>query len=204
MRSYFLALMGMLLVSCLHAEVVLTNYGNTTGFGSSLSSSESSIAWTSGYSGNFTSVKLRIYNSSLIANLSSLSLDFGLASGSFTLTNVAGTGVSISQQNFGDVTFDLGTSLAFTSSESGSLYFRLNSQTFNASANWANSTDPVRISSGWTGGATTGPTSGEFQLSATAAVPEPGTLLLGGIAALTGGTGVWWKCRKKATCKVNE
>jgi hypothetical protein len=30
------------------------------------------------------------------------------------------------------------------------------------------------------------------------AVPEPGTLLLGGIAAACGGTGVWWKRRKKA------
>jgi hypothetical protein len=33
-----------------------------------------------------------------------------------------------------------------------------------------------------------------FQLSA---VPEPGTLLLGGIAAACGGTGVWWKRRKR-------
>jgi hypothetical protein len=31
-----------------------------------------------------------------------------------------------------------------------------------------------------------------------AAVPEPGTLLLGGIAAACGGTGVWFKRRKKA------
>jgi hypothetical protein len=30
-----------------------------------------------------------------------------------------------------------------------------------------------------------------------AVVPEPGTLLLGGIAAACGGTGVWWKRRKK-------
>jgi len=29
------------------------------------------------------------------------------------------------------------------------------------------------------------------------AVPEPGTLLLGGIAAACGGTGVWWKRRKR-------
>jgi hypothetical protein len=28
-------------------------------------------------------------------------------------------------------------------------------------------------------------------------VPEPGTLLLGGIAAACGGTGVWWKRRKR-------
>jgi hypothetical protein len=30
-----------------------------------------------------------------------------------------------------------------------------------------------------------------------AAVPEPGTLLLGGIAAACGGGGVWWKRRKR-------
>jgi len=28
-------------------------------------------------------------------------------------------------------------------------------------------------------------------------VPEPGTLILGGIAAITGGGGVWWKRRRK-------
>jgi hypothetical protein len=31
-----------------------------------------------------------------------------------------------------------------------------------------------------------------------AVVPEPGTLLLGGIAAACGGTGVWFKRRKKS------
>jgi hypothetical protein len=30
-----------------------------------------------------------------------------------------------------------------------------------------------------------------------ASVPEPGTLLLGGIAAACGGGGVWWKRRKR-------
>jgi hypothetical protein len=37
---------------------------------------------------------------------------------------------------------------------------------------------------------------GLFEINASA-VPEPGTLLLGGIAAACGGTGVWWKRRKR-------
>ena len=37
-----------------------------------------------------------------------------------------------------------------------------------------------------------------FRLFATtAAVPEPGTLLLGGIAACSGAAGAWWKRRKR-------
>jgi LPXTG-motif cell wall-anchored protein len=42
----------------------------------------------------------------------------------------------------------------------------------------------------------------QFQLNGTA-VPEPGTLLLGGIAALTGGGGVWWKRRRKGAGNSN-
>jgi hypothetical protein len=44
--------------------------------------------------------------------------------------------------------------------------------------------------------ATTAFPSGTLYLGVSA-VPEPGTLLLGGIAAACGGTGVWWKRRKR-------
>jgi len=40
------------------------------------------------------------------------------------------------------------------------------------------------------------------QLDATA-VPEPGTLLLGGIAAVSGGAGVWWRRKKKQPVPAN-
>jgi hypothetical protein len=40
-------------------------------------------------------------------------------------------------------------------------------------------------------------TDGSAALNIGVAVPEPGTLLLGGIAAACGGTGVWWKRRKR-------
>ena len=94
--------------------------------------------------------------------------------------------------------------MTFANGSAGNLYFKLVSTTGGGIANWASTTNSVTANLGWTGGATTRPTDGQYELSATAAVPEPGTLLLGGIAALTGGTGVWWKRRKKATCKVNE
>ena len=35
-----------------------------------------------------------------------------------------------------------------------------------------------------------------FALTQGVVVPEPGTLLLGGIASACGGTGVWWRRRK--------
>lgn len=35
-------------------------------------------------------------------------------------------------------------------------------------------------------------------------VPEPGTMILGGIAALSGGAGVWWKRRRKSAAPPEE
>ena len=46
-------------------------------------------------------------------------------------------------------------------------------------------------------GSTSASGSALFQVSLTAAVPEPGTMLLGGIAAAVGGAGAWWKRRKQ-------
>jgi hypothetical protein len=40
-------------------------------------------------------------------------------------------------------------------------------------------------------------TGGPYAGLAVVSVPEPGTLLLGGIAAACGGTGIWWKRRKR-------
>ena len=55
------------------------------------------------------------------------------------------------------------------------------------------------VPSTWTSlSATGGTASGDFRFSLNgAAVPEPGTLLLGGIAAMCGSGGVWWKRRRK-------
>ena len=55
------------------------------------------------------------------------------------------------------------------------------------------------VPSAWTSlSATGGTASGDFQFSLNgAAVPESGTLLLGGIAAMCGSGGVWWKRRRK-------
>ena len=203
MRSYFLALMGMLLVSCLHAEVVLTKYGGTDGVGQALSSSNaSSIAYVSGFAGNFTNLKLRIFNNDT-PTITAISLSFGLTSAASDLSNVS-VSTTIGSASFADVDFNLGSGLTFANGSAGNLYFKLVSTTGGGIANWASTTNSVTENLGWTGGATTGPNNGQYELSATAAVPEPGTLLLGGIAAVTGGTGVWWKRRKKATCKVIE
>lgn len=42
-----------------------------------------------------------------------------------------------------------------------------------------------------------------FELNTTA-VPEPGTLLLGGIAAACGGSGVWWKRRRRSSSVATQ
>ena len=203
MRPYFSALIGMLLINSLRAEVVLTNYGGTDGVGQALSiSNASSIAYFSGFAGNFTNVKLKIFNDDSLA-ITAISLSFGLTSAANDLSNVS-VSTNITGSSFADVDFNLGSGLTFANGSTGNLYFKLVSVTGGGIANWASTTNSVNANLGWTGGATTRPTNGQYELSATAAVPEPGTLLLGGIAALTGGTGVWWKRRKKATCKVNE
>ena len=45
---------------------------------------------------------------------------------------------------------------------------------------------------------------GSFVQFAVVGVPEPGTLLLGGIAAACGGGGVWWRRKRKAAPVADE
>ncbi len=69
---------------------------------------------------------------------------------------------------------------------------------------WTLQTGSVNKNDGTTPTAfTVGGTQFAFALETTA-VPEPGTLILGGIAAVSGGAGVWWKRRRKKATDQSE
>ena len=195
MRNYYLIVMAFFVGTVVRADVVLENYGGTDGTGGAISSgSASSIAYTAGTTGSLESVTLRIYNSSTTTAMSVLLLNFGSTSAAANLNNVSGTRINGTGAalTYGDWQFSLGSGLAVTSGVAGSLYFKLDIT--DGTANWATTNNSVNVYGGWTGGTTTLPASAQYSLSA---VPEPGTMLLGGIAAAAGGAVAWWKRRKQ-------
>ena len=66
---------------------------------------------------------------------------------------------------------------------------------FNVSLGSLSVGQTVYVAVGNNGAAGSDTTEINFQILST--VPEPGTLLLGGIAAACGGGGVWWKRRRR-------
>jgi hypothetical protein len=76
------------------------------------------------------------------------------------------------------------SSFSFNVTDANPYYLRLEAK-FNGIADYQG--DPV-----WSINATT------------VTVPEPGTLLLGGIAAVVGGSGVFWRCRRKKVSSQDQ
>ena len=190
MRSYFLALMGMLLINSLRADVVFSNTNTTS---QSLETSDFALNFRVTTSGSSVT-GFKLFRGS---NGGSLTATFRLDSNS-SLTRTASYAVD-------GYTFDL-TALdgANNISSSGSHLLNISSI---SGTNYLATTSNVINNNPATGFYDTsyGGTPTSFaRFEVIGAVPEPGTLLLGGIAAVTGGTGVWWKRRKKATCKVNK
>ncbi len=62
---------------------------------------------------------------------------------------------------------------------------------------FATSSSAPTVASGWSFVTTAPQASSQNIAFALTAVPEPGTLLLGGIAAACGGGGVWWRRKRK-------
>jgi len=178
---------AMFAVGAVRGEVVLNQLGGGDDFtGSPISDSANfSITWTAGFSGEFDSVSLRIYNTSTVSPITTLALDFSLADDagvSVTGTNTYGGGVV---SDISDYTFDLSAlHFSFVSGESRMLFFHLDTATSAGGAvNWSTTDRGVDEFSGWTGGTTPGVDNGQFQLSAVA-IPEPMTCgyLAGGAA----------------------
>lgn len=193
----FALLGGFLAVNGSRADVVLDNFGSSNnGAGIVFSNvTPASISWTNaGFSGYFSKIKIRAYNNGY-NTLNNLSLSFGLDSqANAVISNWISRAGDISPQGYSDWEYDLGSSLTFSQGSSGTLYMKLYSQQESASAYWATTPNAVSGFFGWTGGTTTNPTSGQFQLSGTA-VPEPSTWLLMGLAQVM--VGGWWVWRKR-------
>jgi len=179
MRVLLFGLMATLLGASARGGVVLTQIGGASDFsGTTISSSSNlSISWTSGFAGSFDSVKLRIYNQSSTTPIQALALKFALSDTSGT--SVTGTKTYDGVNNrLSDFSFNLAPlNLSFTSGQSGSLYFRLDTST-GGTANWSTTNRGPDQYFGWTLNSTN-PSSGQFELNATA-VPEPTTMLLTG------------------------
>ncbi len=71
------------------------------------------------------------------------------------------------------------------------------SSVLDANFKWSIGPGTTSVFSASTDGTTWANPSSAINLGGQISVPEPGTLLLGGIAAACGGTGVWWKRRKR-------
>lgn len=96
----------------------------------------------------------------------------------------------------GAYNFDLST-LVMPPSDSGNNYY-MELRTITASGSGINTVANSASTFAKTGYTLTGYNGANIQFEMTTAVPEPGTLILGGIAAACGGTGVWWKRRRRS------
>jgi len=136
--------------------------------------------------------------------LTSLSLGFQTSSSGQTAqtANVTMSGVSLAANTNGVASFDL-SSMSFLGSNS-SLQFWVTGVTSTGSTittsdiNWVVNSNLTgsNYTGNWSGNSFTNSSNGLFSIRYTP-VPEPGTLLLGGIAAACGGGGVWWRRKRK-------
>jgi hypothetical protein len=136
--------------------------------------------------------------------LTSLSLGFQTSSSGQGAQTASGTmsGFTLNQNAYGVASFDL-SSMTFLGANS-SLEFWVTGVTSTGSAisasdiQWAvdSGLNSSSYSGAWASSAPTNVDKGLFEIKYTP-VPEPGTLLLGGIAAACGGGGVWWRRKRK-------
>lgn len=179
MRTKFLTLVALLLAGAAQADVVIENAGGSGGSTGNLFR----IYWTqTATSAKLTSLKLFGGTAASTATFDLYRSGVGVGTNSISGTN--------NFEFYGDIAnaeLSAGNYMLLINNLSGSYDYNAN-----ASATFANAA--YGFSS-----ATQDPISGTqyltYQLSA--AVPEPGTMLLGGIAAACGGVGTWWKRRKR-------
>ena len=179
MRNYFFVVMAFFVGTVVRADVVFENT-NTTG--ASVNNTSFSLNFTVASSGaslsSFVLFGEAGQSSSLRFNLDGLGLSSAISSSrignayTFSLSSVTGVGnISAGPHQ-----------LSITNS--GFLYYTTTTSTISNAAGFSE-----------TSYSNTTPFS-QFQVNG-AAVPEPGTMLLGGIAAAVGGAGAWWKRRKQ-------
>lgn len=143
-------------------------------------------------------------------NINSVALNFrntgNSQTGNWTLflstSNVTNTNTASATSNFtlgnnsnANYTWNLSGNTGFQNLTAQTMYFWLANDSSNSIGLTTYSTAGTRTGA-WTTSQQTVANNTPFTIDATA-VPEPGTFLLGGFAAMSGGAGVWWKRRKK-------
>ncbi len=202
MRNYVLGLLGCFAcIGLANAEVVYNNLA--TGTPSSIS-----FVTNQSYAQRFTAT-------SAFSGIESLTLNLfksGTGSGSFAVylnssngttpgANIDTLVVTASVSSLGSSsisTYQI-TNIALSATRAAGDYWIEVSSNNGADLNWSfgasniannpSAVSPTYSNPSWTGGG--------LSLGGQISVPEPSTLLLGGIAACSGAAGAWWKRRKR-------
>ena len=205
---YLLGLTAFLAFSSLaKADVVITSVNDSSG-------SAIVAAPGEGFQYNFTTGDAWAGSGSTgpywrIDSLTLFASNANTNTGDWTVSILSGS-TTLNSQNFTNATTDINKLLIFNLTSMTSTLLNSNSAYSIKVIETANpfdvfeklgaittpTTGSTQFSSVSGAGVGTTATAARFELAASA-VPEPGTLLLGGIAAACGGTGVWWKRRKR-------
>jgi|688.fasta_scaffold04598_1 hypothetical protein len=200
MRTKFLTLVALLVAGAAQADVVVIE--NAGGSGSSTAGNHFDIEWTQATtSAKFSTFKLFGYTGSAYNVQFDLFRNTG--SGSTYIANELISGTN-------DFTF---TGQISNASLTAGTYLLRITGLGDPPVNPEDPRPPDEIKAGYNfnsnpNGTTTGAygfsnatqtavSTGQFLTYQLSAVPEPGTMLLGGIAAACGGAGAWWKRRKR-------
>ncbi len=189
MRAKFIALIAFLVAGVAQADVVIQNVQPSVGSGESAAGGFIISFTNSGTSATLSSIQF--FNSGgtnpggdtatfALSNGSTIWTDVNLVSSSsylFTFSNIAG--VDLTSGNY---------TLAITNLASGYDYTLGTGTTLGAAG----------TAYGFSSPNATPVSANQFLNYQLSAVPEPGTMLLGGIAAACGVAGVWWKQRRAA------
>jgi hypothetical protein len=169
------------------AEVVLSNNTSTTTSNINLSAASFSILFTPNSIRNYEKFFLNVNNQFGGSDLTQVKLTIN--GGSEIVWNGTVSNGNSSQL----IDFDI-SSLGQSSLSATTLAFAITAFTGGNSSQTAINTAGTQTVTGAWNNSYTNSSAVKFELSA---VPEPSTLLLGGIAAACGGTSVWWKRRKR-------
>ena len=199
MRGMLLGLAVMVLGGVARGEVVITNLASETGTRTgNTSSGQFDFSGPSG--ATLSSIQFKLFNSG--SNLTAGTDFFFKVSFSGQSINYITPGASLNAGATSSFTLDL-TPFNYTTNGSNQVLAVFFTDGNGSSPNSINtlqfttSSSAPTATSGWSFVATSPTASGQNISFALSAVPEPGTLLLGGFAAACGGGGVWWRRKRK-------
>ena len=226
MRGMLMGLVMLMAAGAVRGEVVVINNLYSSGQGSSSAGGAINQYGTS----TALAQKFTLASNQLLSSVDFNIYDNGSSTFNFTVGIMANTDYSGFSGpsntylkswtgNQADTSNTLGSALKFNFSSGGENYssgdYWLVVQVTSGDTSglsWANgvsnsigaqaySTASLGLATNFNGGNTVSPGGYGFQINA---VPEPGTLLLGGIAAACGGGGVWWRRKRKAAPVADE